>query len=156
MPSPTADARVTDITLVECVWCSSTDDLASFRNEPRCARCRTAEQTIAEAREFVDFYGLRPLGGSLESDDEEEREHRAAAREARAELNRIRVEPSQRGKARSGKRGTVATAQAGQTRAEGSTGQSRTGRSAMTRPADVSQPDQAELAHRAERVYLRA
>ena len=154
MPSSTADAPVTDVTLRECVWCSSTDDLAYFRNEPRCVRCRTAEQTIAEAREFVDFYGLRPLGGSLESDDEEEREHRVAARAARAELNRTRTEPSQREKSRSGKRGVVATAQAGRTQAERATptGQSRTGRSAMTRPSDVSQPDHAELAHRAEQL----
>ncbi|MGV9670819.1 MULTISPECIES: hypothetical protein [unclassified Gordonia (in: high G+C Gram-positive bacteria)] len=143
-----------DITLRECVWCSSTDDLAYFRNEPRCARCRTSEQTIAEAREFVDFYGLRPLGGSLESDDEEERAHRVAAREARAELTRTRTEPSRRGKSRSGQRGVVATGSAGRTQPAGRTSASpaRTAASATVRSSNVSGPDRAELEHRAEKL----
>lgn len=37
------------------------------------------------------MYGLRPLGGSLDSDDEEEREHRQNARDARAFLNSIKM-----------------------------------------------------------------
>ncbi len=38
------------------------------------------------------MYGLRPLGGTLASDDEEEREFRVTARDAREVLNRIRLE----------------------------------------------------------------
>jgi len=37
------------------------------------------------------MYGLRPIGGTLQSDDEEEYEHRLAAREARRALNDIRL-----------------------------------------------------------------
>lgn len=52
---------------------------------------------ISEARDFLGMYGLRPLGGSLDSEDEEEREHRAAARDARAALNASRLaEPPSR------------------------------------------------------------
>src|SRR5699024_825243 len=46
---------------------------------------------IAEARRFIGMYGLRPLGGSLDSDDEEEREYRVGARDARAALNAVRL-----------------------------------------------------------------
>lgn len=43
------------------------------------------------------MYGLRPLGGSLDSDDEEEREHRQNARDSRATLNSIKLaEPPSR------------------------------------------------------------
>lgn len=38
------------------------------------------------------MYGLRPLGGTLASEDEEEREFRVSARDAREVLNRIRLE----------------------------------------------------------------
>lgn len=37
------------------------------------------------------MYGLRPLGGSLDSDDDEEREHRQNARDSRATLNAIKL-----------------------------------------------------------------
>ncbi len=46
---------------------------------------------VAEARDFLGMYGLRPLGGSLDSEDDEEREHRVAARDARAALNASRL-----------------------------------------------------------------
>ncbi|AOW94278.1 hypothetical protein BFN03_01880 [Rhodococcus sp. WMMA185] len=62
-----------------------------FRNEPRCGTCREKESVIDEARHFVGMYGLRPLGGTLQSDDEEEREHRVNARNARRELNEVRL-----------------------------------------------------------------
>lgn len=39
----------------------------------------------------MGMYGLRPIGGTLQSDDEEEYEHRLAAREARRALNDIRL-----------------------------------------------------------------
>ncbi len=43
------------------------------------------------------MYGLRPIGGSLDSDDEEEREHRQRARDSRALLNSIKMaEPPSR------------------------------------------------------------
>ncbi|WHU49353.1 hypothetical protein QNM97_10450 [Gordonia sp. L191] len=83
---------MTDLAVSRCVWCSSLEDVAVYRHEPRCGRCRAAEQTVAEARHFIRVYGLRPLGASLESEDDEEREHRVAFREASAELRRSRTE----------------------------------------------------------------
>ncbi|MBS9373489.1 hypothetical protein [Rhodococcus sp. B50] len=74
-----------------CVWCGDTDSVELFRNEPRCATCRKHEAAIDEARKFMGMYGLRPIGGTLQSDDEEEYEHRLAAREARRALNDIRL-----------------------------------------------------------------
>ncbi|MEU5843489.1 hypothetical protein [Rhodococcus sp. NPDC047139] len=74
-----------------CVWCGDTDSVELFRNEPRCATCRKHEVVIDEARKFMGMYGLRPIGGTLQSDDEEEYEHRLAAREARRALNDIRL-----------------------------------------------------------------
>ncbi|WP_347563573.1 hypothetical protein [Rhodococcus sp. ABRD24] len=53
--------------------------------------CREHESVIDEARRFLGMYGLRPLGGTLQSDDEEEREWRVNARDARAALNQIRL-----------------------------------------------------------------
>ncbi|QCQ90138.1 hypothetical protein [Rhodococcus sp. SGAir0479] len=74
-----------------CVWCGSDDSIEEFRNEPRCGTCREHESVIDEARKFMGMYGLRPIGGTLQSDDEEEREWRVAARDARAALNQIRL-----------------------------------------------------------------
>lgn len=74
-----------------CVWCGSREDVQDFANEPRCAECRAHEATIDAARRFLGMYGLRPLGGAVTSDDEEELEHRTAARSARAALERIRL-----------------------------------------------------------------
>lgn len=62
-----------------------------LRNEPRCGTCREHEGVIDEARKFMGMYGLRPIGGTLQSDDDEEREWRVAARDARAALNQIRM-----------------------------------------------------------------
>ncbi|SCB97189.1 hypothetical protein GA0061091_103303 [Gordonia sp. v-85] len=144
-----ADAIVTDSTTHACVWCSSSDDIAELRGEPRCGRCRAAEQTIAAAREFVGFYGLRPLGASMTSDDDEEREHRVAARDAWAVLNRTRTQPPPR--VRSGRRGVTRSAST-TTNKDGST----TARKAKNvgagsaRPADVSRPDHEELMSRAQ------
>ncbi|MBM4508625.1 hypothetical protein GS582_36115, partial [Rhodococcus hoagii] len=53
--------------------------------------CREHETVIDEARKFMGMYGLRPIGGTLQSDDEEEREWRVGARDARAALNQIRL-----------------------------------------------------------------
>ncbi|WP_226435348.1 hypothetical protein [Rhodococcus yananensis] len=75
-----------------CVWCGDDDAVEIFRNEPRCATCREHESVIEEARRFVGTYGLRPIGGTLQSDDEEEYEHRLAARDARRTLNEIRLD----------------------------------------------------------------
>jgi hypothetical protein len=47
---------------------------------------------VDEARRFMGTYGLRPIGGTLQSDDEEEYEHRVAARDARRVLNDIRLD----------------------------------------------------------------
>ncbi|MEE2031625.1 hypothetical protein [Rhodococcus chondri] len=74
-----------------CVWCGDTDAVEVFRNEPRCATCREHETVVDEARKFMGMYGLRPIGGTLQSDDEEEYEHRRAARDARRVLNDIRL-----------------------------------------------------------------
>ncbi|WP_261767904.1 hypothetical protein [Rhodococcoides corynebacterioides] len=74
-----------------CVWCGSREDVQDFANEPRCAECRAHESTIDAARRFLGMYGLRPLGGAVTSDDEEELEHRTAARTARAALERVRL-----------------------------------------------------------------
>ncbi|MDS1115686.1 hypothetical protein RD149_18215 [Gordonia westfalica] len=131
---------MTDPTARICVWCSSSEDIAELRGEPRCGRCRTAEQTIAAAREFVGLYGLRPLGGSLASDDEEEHEHRVAAREARAMLNQTRSQTPPRAKSRSGQR-TASTA-------------TKTSAKVAAKPQNdksgVTRPDRAELAIRAQ------
>lgn len=137
---------MTNLTSQHCVWCSSDDDVADFRNEPRCARCRAAEQTIVEARNFISFYGLRPLGGSLESEDEEERGHRVAAREARAELARIRTSTPPRSKPRA----AAPTAKSG-TKVS-SAAKTSSGKAQDTKPAatSVSRPDRAELTSRAE------
>ncbi|EOM74972.1 hypothetical protein DW322_08545 [Rhodococcus rhodnii] len=75
----------------QCVWCGGDEDVDLYRNEPRCSPCRDKEEIIDEARKFVGMYGLRPLGGTLQSDDDEEYEHRLAARDARRELGEIRL-----------------------------------------------------------------
>lgn len=75
-----------------CVWCGDTDSVEEFRNEPRCATCVRHESVIDEARRFMGTYGLRPIGGTLQSDDEEEYEYRVAARDARRALNDIRLD----------------------------------------------------------------
>ncbi|QCB52644.1 hypothetical protein E5720_04895 [Rhodococcus sp. PAMC28707] len=74
------------------MWCGSTDSIEMYRNEPRCGQCREHEAIIDEAKHFIGMYGLRPLGGTLASEDEEEREYRVTARDAREVLNRIRLE----------------------------------------------------------------
>lgn len=74
-----------------CVWCGDNEDLELSKNEPRCATCRQHESLIDEARQFIGMYGLRPIGGSLDSDDEEEREHRQNARDSRSTLNSIKM-----------------------------------------------------------------
>ncbi|MCR5976688.1 hypothetical protein GDN83_02760 [Gordonia jinghuaiqii] len=141
---------MTDLTPRECVWCSSNEDVAELRGEPRCGRCRTAEQTITAAREFVGFYGLRPLGGSLTSDDEEEREHRVAARQAWAVLNETRTQTPPRA-SRSGQRRVAPSAStATKTGGQVASAKAQNVRSGVSRPADVSRPDRAELMSRAE------
>lgn len=75
-----------------CVWCGGTDSVEEYRNEPRCATCRHHESVIEEARRFMGMYGLRPIGGTLQSDDDEEYEHRVGARDSRRVLNEIRLE----------------------------------------------------------------
>ncbi len=59
---------------------------------PRCGKCRENEGIIDDAKRFLGMYGLRPLGGTLQSDDDEEREYRVNAREARRVLNEIRMD----------------------------------------------------------------
>lgn len=136
---------MTDLTSRVCVWCSSTEDIAEFRGEPRCGRCRTAEQTIAAAREFVGLYGLRPLGGSLASEDEEEHEHRVAAREARALLSQTRSHTPPRAKSRSGQRVATRTATtAPKAGSKASATKTQNDKSGVTRP------DRAELMSRAK------
>ena len=88
----TSTARIARWTPGGCVWCGSTDSIETYRNEPRCGLCREKEAVIDEAKHFIGMYGLRPLGGTLASDDEEEREYRVTARDAREVLNRIRLE----------------------------------------------------------------
>lgn len=145
-----AGAVVTDLSSGACVWCSSTEDIAELRGEPRCGRCRAAEKTIAAAREFVGFYGLRPLGGSLASDDKEEREHRVAAKEAWAVLNQTRVQTPPRAASRSGQRSAAQTASTATKTSRKATAKTQNVGSRSTRTADVSRPDSAELMSRAE------
>ena len=156
--SRTAEAVVTENTATPCEWCSSTDDVADFRDEVRCGKCRELEVTITEARKFLGFYGLRPLGGSVECDDEEEREHRVGARDAYTELNRIRTStPAPRPK-RSASRTSAAAvksstvkpsaAKSGAVKSAGD--KASTATTSPTRRNDVSRPDRAELLSRAE------
>jgi hypothetical protein len=91
-PAATSTVRIARWTPGGCVWCGSTDSIEDYRNEPRCGLCREKESIIDEAKHFIGMYGLRPLGGTLASDDEEEREYRVTARDARAVLNSIRLE----------------------------------------------------------------
>ncbi len=91
-PAATSTVRIARWTPGGCVWCGSTDSIEDYRNEPRCGLCREQEAIIDEAKHFIGMYGLRPLGGTLASDDEEEREFRVTARDAREVLNRIRLE----------------------------------------------------------------
>ena len=91
-PAGTTTVRIARWTPGGCVWCGSTDSVETFRNEPRCGLCREKEAVIDEAKHFIGMYGLRPLGGTLASEDEEEREYRVTARDAREVLNRIRLE----------------------------------------------------------------
>lgn len=91
-PAATSTVRIARWTPGGCVWCGSTDSIETYRNEPRCGLCREKEAVIDEAKHFIGMYGLRPLGGTLASDDEEEREFRVTARDAREVLNRIRLE----------------------------------------------------------------
>ncbi|MFD4291757.1 hypothetical protein ACFWPA_03605 [Rhodococcus sp. NPDC058505] len=74
-----------------CVWCGDDESVDMYRNEPRCGTCREKEEIIEGARRFLGMYGLRPLGGTLQSDDEEEREWRVTARDARQVLNQIKL-----------------------------------------------------------------
>ncbi|GGG05632.1 hypothetical protein GCM10007304_19710 [Rhodococcoides trifolii] len=73
-----------------CSWCDRTDDVETYRNEPRCGTCREHETVIDAARRFIGMYGLRPLGGSVTSEDEDELRHRTDARAARAALDSTR------------------------------------------------------------------
>ena len=91
-PAGTTTVRIARWTPGGCVWCGSTDSVEDFRNEPRCGLCREKEAVIDEAKHFIGMYGLRPLGGTLASEDDEEREYRVTARDAREVLNRIRLE----------------------------------------------------------------
>ncbi|WP_238419618.1 hypothetical protein [Gordonia sp. 'Campus'] len=148
-----ADAIVTDHTARACVWCSSSDDIAELRGEPRCGRCRDAEQAISAAREFVGFYGLRPIGASLTSDDDDEREHRVAARDARAELNRTRAQPPQR--ARSKQRGSARSASTTTAADRKATAlEAKNVGSGSARSADVSRPGREELLKRAQSLLV--
>ncbi|MDJ0394027.1 hypothetical protein QMK17_11865 [Rhodococcus sp. G-MC3] len=91
-PAVTSTVRIARWTPGGCVWCGSTDSIEEYRNEPRCSLCRQQEAIIDDAKHFIGMYGLRPLGGTLSSEDEEEREFRVTARDAREVLNRIRLE----------------------------------------------------------------
>ena len=91
-PAATSTVRIARWTPGGCVWCGSTDSIETYRNEPRCGLCREKESIIDDAKHFIGMYGLRPLGGTLASEDEEEREFRVSARDAREVLNRIRLE----------------------------------------------------------------
>ncbi|MGV8872308.1 MAG: hypothetical protein ACOH2Q_07270 [Rhodococcus sp. (in: high G+C Gram-positive bacteria)] len=91
-PTGTTTVRIARWTPGGCVWCGNIDNVETFRNEPRCALCREKEAVIDEAKHFIGMYGLRPLGGTLASEDDEEREYRVTARDAREVLNRIRLE----------------------------------------------------------------
>ncbi|WP_419221936.1 hypothetical protein [Gordonia sp. CPCC 206044] len=141
----------------KCVWCSSDEEVVDLRDEPRCGRCRAAEQTIAEAREFIAFYGLRPLGGSLESDDDEEREHRVAAREASAELTNTRTHTPPRRTSQTGRSAAVTRPAATGARADarGAAAAVRSAKPDAARRPAASPPDQAELASRAEGLLTR-
>ena len=46
---------------------------------------------IDSARRFIGMYGLRPLGAAVTSEDDEEHEHRVAARSARRALDATKL-----------------------------------------------------------------
>lgn len=146
---------MTDVTVSRCVWCSSSDDVAVYRHEPRCGRCRSAEQTVAEARQFIRFYGLRPLGGSLESEDDEEREHRVAFREASAELRRIRTDTPKTRTSSPVRRAAGTTSAPVVAKANGKATGTAGKVGSGADPTGTTRPDVTELARRAEVLLAR-
>lgn len=126
-----------------------------YRNEPRCGLCREKEAVIDEAKHFIGMYGLRPLGGTLASDDEEEREYRVTARDAREVLNRIRLEklpdPAAVRKALR-PRAAAAVAAPAATRSESSTSSSSKAPAPKKAQAGVSGVDVIELQSRVQKL----
>ena len=92
----------------------------------------------------MGMYGLRPIGGTLQSDDEEEYEHRLAAREARRALNDIRLaEQPDPALVRKALRPRAAAITEGHT---GSSAQTSTRPASATRSSSSSSPKPAKSA----------
>ncbi|CRK49489.1 conserved hypothetical protein [Rhodococcus sp. RD6.2] len=122
-----------------CVWCGDDNAVDMYRNEPRCGTCRENEEVIEGARRFLGMYGLRPLGGTLQSDDEEEREWRVNARDARQTLNQIKLatppDPALVRKALRPRAAAVVAESASAAPRPAATTATRTSRSAASAPA---------------------
>ncbi|MDG3012291.1 hypothetical protein G4X40_19300 [Rhodococcus sp. D2-41] len=154
-PAATPTNRARRWTPGDCVWCGDSESVQMLRNEPRCATCREKEGVIDEARKFLGMYGLRPLGGTLQSDDDEERQWRIDARDARTELNQMRLpEPPDPALVRKMIRPRAATVVAETaSRHTTSTTSSRAGTAAAKRaPAQPMSTDAPDLAALEERV----
>lgn len=76
----------------KCGWCGSTTRVDASTPR-RCARCRKLEVVIAAANTYVASHGLRPIGGSEDSESDAELSHRRSALAARKKLNSVKLAP---------------------------------------------------------------
>ena len=89
-----------------CQWCGGPSQVDG-ENPRRCKRCRKLDNTISAAASYMATHGLRALGGSVESESDDELRHRQAARKAQSTLASVKQQPrkqSTAGKARPAKR----------------------------------------------------
>lgn len=132
------------------MWCGEDSSVEMYRNEPRCGTCREQESIIEEARKFVGMYGLRPIGGTLQADDDEEYEHRLGARDARRALNETRLselpDPAAVRKALRPRAASVVAESAGAPMSSSSTGTATSTRSAAPRKQSRTAPPAATAA----------
>lgn len=76
----------------KCGWCGSTAEVDASTPR-RCARCRKLEVVIAAAHSYVASHGLRPIGGSEDSESDAELSHRRSALAAQKKLNSVNLAP---------------------------------------------------------------
>ncbi|MFD4368348.1 hypothetical protein [Rhodococcus sp. NPDC058521] len=144
----------------DCVWCGDNRSVEMFRNEPRCGTCREQESIIDEARKFVGMYGLRPIGGTLQADDDEEYEHRLGARDARRALNETRLDelpdPAAVRKALRPRAATVVAESPGAAASNGEAAAPKSRSGATSRPAAPRQQSRSAASSPAESVDVKA
>lgn len=73
-----------------CQWCGGTGKVDTVTPR-RCARCRNLETVIATAHKYVASQGLRPIGGSEDSESDAELSQRRSALAARKKLNAVKL-----------------------------------------------------------------